>query len=316
MKKRINLLSTILLSVTVLSLSSCLKDSRYVDFSKSAAIVEFPLGGKSNYGPDAITQPNDTITKQIAVNVASTTPPTTATKVTLSVNDPAIINAYKAADPSVDYLPFPADAFALSATSITIPAGQRVGIVTLTIYKNKLDPSLSYMLPVAITNAGGLTISGSKSVHYYHVIGNDFAGVYQHHFFDRWSIPDSTRADKHDNNHVDKGPITFFPVSPTEFTVTTFYYTSPPYHVTFTKTGIGAAKRYSNFQVSFTAADIDAYFTQPSSGAVALADPPKIRSLHYDYNPNTQYTYDQALQLFRFYYTTLTRAVIDTYVKQ
>jgi hypothetical protein len=310
MKKKLYILSTLLLSAAVLSLSSCLKDnSRYVDFSKGTPIVEFNLGGSAFFGPDAITESGDTVVKQFAVSVASTTLPSSATTVTLAI-DNSIVTSYNAANPSINYLPFPAGSFVYNTTSVTIPAGQRVAIVSVTFYKDKIDPSLSYMLPIKIVSASGYTslVSSNMAIHYYHYIGNDFAGSYEH-YFDRWPVPDT--AGTKDNNHVDEGAITFFPVDPSTFTVQSAYYTGIPYTVSFTKTGTGAAATYSNFAVTFTAADIKQYFTDPGQGVVLgnapIFDPPT--------NPNTQYTYAQALKLFRFYYTTGTRAVIDTYVK-
>jgi hypothetical protein len=319
MKKK-NLITTVLLSVMALLISSCLKDSRFVDFSKAGTIVEFPLGGKVYFSQDAVTanpdtDANGTITQQFAVTIASPTVPTTATTVTFNVDDPAIVTAYNASNSAVVYLPMPANAYSFTQTSVTIPAGQRNAILTVKFYKKLLDPSKSYMLPIAIKSAGGLTISSNMGIHYYHFIGNDFAGNYEH-YFDRWSIPDSTQAAKKDNNHVDKGIAVFSPVSPTEFTVPTFYYTGPPFDVTFTKTGSGATATYSNFQVDFTAQTINDYFTVPSGGSVSLAHHPEIRPMNnVNYDPTKQYTYAQALLLFRFYYTTGTRAVIDTYVK-
>lgn len=309
MKKKINLLSIIALSVAVLSLSSCLKDSRLVDFSKGGTIVEFSKGGKAGLGADAITEATDTVTRQISINVASVTPPTSATKITLSANDPAITTAYVASDPSVNYLPFPAGSYALSTTSVTIPAGQRIAIVTVTIYKNQLNPALSYMLPVAITNAGGLTISGSKGIHYFHVIGNDFAGPYDH-IYTRWNTPD-TVSSAPTTYRKDLGTYIFNPVSPNEFTVQTGYFTQPRYDVTFTKSG----GLYSNFAVKFYGTDVADLFT---ANGITVGTSPMFLPADYKTNPfdpNKAYTYAEALKLFRFYFTTGSRSIIDQFIK-
>src|SRR5579862_6991322 len=117
MKKKLYILSTLLLSAAVLSLSSCLKDnSHYVDFSKGTPIVEFNLGGLAYFGPDAITESGDTVVKQFAVSVASTTLPTTATTVTLAI-DNSIMTSYVAANPSVPYIAFPAGSYVFNTTS-------------------------------------------------------------------------------------------------------------------------------------------------------------------------------------------------------
>ncbi|CAN5350956.1 hypothetical protein BH09BAC6_BH09BAC6_11500 [soil metagenome] len=313
MKKKINFLTTILLPAIVLSLSSCLKDNRFVDFSKGGTIVEFSKGGKSGFGADAITEATDTVTRQISINVASVTPPTSATKITLSANDQAITTAYNTSDPSVSYLPFPAGSYAVSTTSVTIPAGQRIAIITVTIYKSKLNPALSYMLPVAITNAGGLTISGSKGIHYFHAIGNDFAGPYEH-FYTRWNTPDTVSSSP-STPRSDKGVDIFNPVSPNEFTVVTDYFTQPRYDVTFTKTGSGAGALYSNFAIKFFGTDEADLL---NANGVTVGTSPQFLPADYKTNPfdpNKAYTYAQALKLFRFYFTTGSRSIIDQFIK-
>jgi len=150
------------------------------------------------------TDAKGTIVLKFAVNVASATVPTKATNITFSVDDPAIIAAYNAKYPVVTYTAMPANAYVFTQTSITIPGGKRDTAMTVTFYKNLLDPAKSYMLPIAIKSAGGLNISGNMSVMYYHFIGNDFAGAYEA-FFSRWNVPDTTVAAKQVANHVDEG---------------------------------------------------------------------------------------------------------------
>lgn len=312
MKKRIYLFTTILLSGAALSLSSCLKDSRFVDFTKVGTIVEFPKGGLVNFGADAVTDATDTIVKQFAINVASPTVPTTATAVTLSVNDPAVITAYNNSNSAVFYLPMPAGSYVVSATKVTIPAGQRTAVLTVTFYKHLLDPSKSYMLPIKITDAGGLNISGNMGIHYYHFIGNDFAGVYEH-FYTRWNVPDSTGAPS--TPRTDEGTDVFLPVNPTSFSVVSDYYYQPAYLVSFTKTGSGTSATYSNWQVTFPPDQIAAGLTTPSGGAVTLASGPIFAPHQIAYSSSRQYTYAESLKLFRFFFTTNARAIADEFVK-
>src|ERR1700743_581128 len=178
MKKTIYFITTILLSAAMLSLSSCLKD-KYVDFTKDAPVVNFPLGGIQFFGADAITETpdtdaNGTIVRQFAVNVGAPKASSAATTITLAI-DNSIVTAYNASQTAVSYLPMPANAFVFTATSVTVPAGKQYATVSVTFYKNKLNPALSYMLPIKIVSAGGATISGNQNIHYYHFIGNDFA---------------------------------------------------------------------------------------------------------------------------------------------
>jgi hypothetical protein len=302
MKKRVSYLTTVLLSAAVLSLSSCLKDSRYVDFSKVGTIVEFSLGGKANFGADAITDAGDTVTRQFAINVASPSAPATATKVTLSVNDPAIINAYNAADATVSYLPFPANAYSFTSTSVTIPSGQRIAVVTVTFYKSKLDPSLSYMLPIAITNAGGLNISGNKGIHYYHVIGNDFAGTYKWDYI-RYNADHVLPSPSGGTAFNQAGSIS--PVTPTEFQMITGYNGhGVRYDVSFTRTVTGGVVSYSNWNVKFVDADVTGLW---NPAGITVSQPPVFEVL------------DPAAKTFQMQYIdfngTAYRYIIDKYYK-
>ncbi|MBS1519584.1 MAG: DUF1735 domain-containing protein [Bacteroidetes bacterium] len=316
MKKRLYLIATILLSAAALSLSSCLKDNRYVNFASGSNLVYFTKGGTPYFSTEAITETpdtdaNGTIVRQFAVGIATVNPTTTATTVKLAV-DTSIVAGYSAANPGVNYVGMPTDAYVFTATTVTIPAGQQYATISVTFYKNKLDPSKSYMLPIKIVgNSAGLKTSGNMGIQYYHFIGNDFAGSYEL-IWTRWNAPDTTGTPAYD--HLDLGPYTFLPVDPTTFKVSSGYYTGIPYTVTFTKTGTGPSATYSNFQVVFTAADIKTYFTDPGQGVVLGAapvyDPNKI-----PFDPTKQYTYAEALKLFRFYYTTASRAIIDEYVK-
>ncbi|MGZ3763550.1 MAG: DUF1735 domain-containing protein [Mucilaginibacter sp.] len=307
MKKRLYLITTILLSAAVLSLSSCLKDSRFVDFSKVGTIVEFPLGGTQNFAKDAITDAADTVTKQFAVNVASPTAPSTATKITLAV-DNTIITSYNASQNVVNYLPFPTGSFSFTSTSITIPAGQRVAIVSVTFYKNQLDPSKSYMLPIRIANAGGLNISGNMGIHYYHVIGNPFAGTYNWHFERR---NNGTGAGAPAGGSFDD-VVQIGPVTPTQFEVTSGYYVATErYEVSYTQVD---ANDFKAFNVILNADDITNIFT---ANGITVVQQPVI--FDATYNANTTYTFAQSLVFLHYQYIVQNssgfRYLIDQYTK-
>lgn len=245
MKKKIYFITTILAATAALSLSSCLKDPRYVNLAQTSPIVNFPLGGLNNFSRDAVTDPGDTIVKQFSIDVASATVPTSPTTVTLAV-DNTIITAYNATESAVNYLPMPSGSFVFNSTTVTIPAGQRVAIVSVTFYKNQLDPSQSYMFPIKIVSgSGGAIVSGNFGIHYYHFIGNDFAGLYTW-TYTRWNNGTGTGApllqDVTPNSAIN-------PVSPTDFQMQTGYNGNMVlYDVQFTKTGPGA---YSNWVVTF-----------------------------------------------------------------
>jgi hypothetical protein len=234
MKKKLYLITTITLSAAMLFLSSCLKDKTYVDFSKVGTIVNFPLGGTPYFSQDAITSSADTITETFVVNISSPTAPTTATNITLAV-DNTVVTSYDQANPAVAYQDVP--------TTATIAAGARTAQFSVTFYKSLLDPSKSYMLPIRITNAGGLNISGNQGIMYYHFIGNDFAGTYS---WDYTRIPAA-------GNFVG-GTAVLSPVTPTQFEAFSGYYTGTiRYEVTFTKNSDGT---YSDFNVALNSDDI------------------------------------------------------------
>ena len=311
MKKKLFIITSLLISAAVLSLSSCLKDNRYVDFSNTGTIVNFNLGGLAYFSQDAITETpdsdaNGTIVRQFAVNIGSSTPPKTATVITLAV-DSALVAPYNTANTAVKYVTVPSNAYVFTNTTVTIPAGQTTAIVSITFYKNKLNSSTSYMLPVIIAKAP-YTISANMGIHYFHFIGNVFAGAYEH-YYTRWNTPDSTTTPSTPRSDV--GPTTLSPVTPNEFTVATNYYTGPNYDVTFSITGTGATATYSNFAVKFLPADIAAGTTWATN--ITVATSPKLTLPNYD--PTKQYTYAQALKLFRFYFNTSSRAIIDEYDK-
>jgi hypothetical protein len=314
MKKKIYLIATILTATAALFLSSCLKDNaHYINFNTGTTFVDFPLGGFTNYSADAITESPDTdakgtIVRQFAVNVASANLPTKPTVVTLAVGGQSDVDALNKLQSNVSYVLMPANAYSFTTTTVTIPAGQQYATTSVTFYKALLDPSVSYLLPIKIVSGTGAKLTANLNIHYYHFIGNDFAGAYEH-FYTRWNNADSTTAPS--TPRTDLGPTTFSPVSATEFTVTTAYYTGPNYDVTFTKTGTGANATYSNWAIQFLPADVAAGGQWASN--ITVVTPPKFVSLHYAFDPSVQYTYAQSLTLMRFYFKTASRAIIDDY---
>ncbi|HVS92564.1 MAG TPA: DUF1735 domain-containing protein [Mucilaginibacter sp.] len=314
MKKRLYFLISSLALMLTTSLTSCLKDPRYVNYGQQSNIINFPLGGLGNFGNDAITETPDTdakgtIVRQFSVDLASVSAPSSNTSVTLAI-DTTLVAKYNATESAVFYVPVPANAYSFTSTNVTIPSGKHVAIVSVTFYKNLLDPSKSYMLPIKIVSASKGTISSNLGIHWYHFIGNDFAGAYDWHYW-RWNSTDTTTAPT--NNATDLGDITALPVTPTEFQVTTAYYTQPSYHVTFTKTGTGSSATYSNFQVAFNPDEIATDFTAAS---ISVTVQPHFIS---SYSPSKQYTYAEALTLFKFEYSvfngTANRTIIDQYTK-
>jgi hypothetical protein len=310
-----------ILSLAAVSLSSCLKDKPNTDFSSIGTVVELPYAGIQYFSMDAITDAGPAITRSFGINIASDYPLKTDTKYTVAVDNTMITSTSTAVaaltgSTAIAYQPMPDGSFTLSKTSGTIKAGARLDSVTVTFDKSKLDPTLSYMLPVKLASASNGILSGNFNAHFYHFIGNDFAGTYTQNF-QRYNAADSTSTALNSASFTGTSVI-LSPVSPTEFTAPSGYATGAlVYDITFTKTGTGPTATYSNFTVSFTAASIASassvsgisvvnspvFFVNGKPAGATLAGP---------------YTYAQAVKLFHFQAvaaTTGPRYLIDTYYK-
>lgn len=186
MKKSLifNKLAAILLASSALLLGSCVKNRNdgAVDFSQLSPIVQIVEGGMTNFSASALLFPGTDAsdTAYFRVNYAATTTAPTDISVTLSY-DAAALAAYNAANPTGQYEVFPDSIWLKSAfpKTIVIKAGQSYSDpVKLTVYPSKINTSKSYMLPITITSASGVNISGNFGTIWYHVIGNPLAGDY------------------------------------------------------------------------------------------------------------------------------------------
>jgi len=299
-------------TLAAMAFSSCLKDNiQAVDFSKAGNIVNFPQSGLASFGSDALTQ--DTSIVKFATDYA-TANANPALTVTLAV-DQTLTDKYNAANTAIAYLPMPTSAYTLSSTTVNIPAGKQYAFTTLTVYKNTLDPAKSYMLPIKIASANGVAISANQSIHYFHVIGNPFAGSYNQVFlrYNGYNSPPPPGTSPSGGSITTPSPITIFPVSPTQFQVTTGYIGNVVnYEVTFTQVD---PTHYKNFQISFNATDVANDLT--ASNIAVIQQPVFGYGVTPAYDPNTVYTYAQALSYFTFQYVVQNssgfRYAIDTY---
>lgn len=186
----------LLLSISFLSLvlAGCLKDKPNVDFSQIFPVIEISTASTSPtvnatasglaFFPAAnLSFPSgavyDTVT--FTVNIASDYPLTKATSFTVGI-DTTLVNAYNTDsvnNPSgVQYTVMPDSLFSFPVTTGTIPAGSRLDTFTVIFNAAMFNPAYSYMLPIRITDGGGLTISGNLGVIYFHILGNPLAGNY------------------------------------------------------------------------------------------------------------------------------------------
>lgn len=172
----------------LVGLGSCVKDRNDLatDFSNLQPLVEIRdnisgIGndaGLANFGKASLNFSGDPHTQSFYVNLASVYPMNKDLTLTLGV-DQAALDAYNA-DPAntVKYELFPDSLYSFTQTSVTIKAGERVALVSVEFFPTNIDPSKSYMLPISITDAEGVNISGNFGTIYYHVIGNPLAGIW------------------------------------------------------------------------------------------------------------------------------------------
>lgn len=289
MKKLLILFS----AAVTLTFSACLKNtSFYDDLSKTSPVAELPLSGIANFGADAVTAPGDTISLPFIVNIASSNTPTIAHTITVAP-DFTKIATYQATDNSIAYLAMPASAFVFPSTTVIIPAGKTQATVNVIFYKHLLDPTKSYMLPLSITKADGLIISGNFAVHYFHFIGNPLVGSFKYDYL-RYNNGVGPTAGPPSSSSL-AGTATFSPVNPTQFEMPTSYVGPVRYEVTFDNVnGV-----FSNFQVTFNAADVAAIWT---ANGVSIINQPVFK------------TADPIHGIYEIYYTAQNAAGHNRYI--
>jgi hypothetical protein len=283
-----------LLMSSAIFITGCLKDTPNVDFSKSGVIAELshasitPNGAPSS-GLDyfnAATLPvfsssaPDTVT--FDVNIASAYPPTSDISVTVKIDD-ALRTAYNAANS--DAPPFdaqPDSTFSLPATTGVVKAGTNIAQFTLIYYPAKIDGTKSYMLPITLTDASGLTISGNLATIYFHIIGNLIAGSYSQEWI-RYNTASQTPPPAFDE---DVSPGIFIPVSSTEIQVQSG--TGTWYYLSFTNNnppGGGDLSLLTDFKLTVSASDFaNNGITLAAGPTLVLADP-----VHHKYTFNFGY---------------------------
>ena len=194
-------LTAFILLVGVTSLSSCLKDSRFVDFTAVGTLVELPVASVGLFTPIALPIQNTPQSFKVPVNVAAPKALGSPLTVTLLVDVAALKAyndkteaAYKAdslayendATGTVDepappalYQLLPSSYYTLDNLKVTVPANQHLGYLTVTLPNTGLlDPSAAYVLPITIADASGQKISQYKTVFYNVQAKNKYDGIY------------------------------------------------------------------------------------------------------------------------------------------
>lgn len=304
-----------LICFAALLLSSCLKDTAFTDVSHTQPIIEFTngsagLAGLGNFGTNSTIQQIDTA---FAVNIASPQVLDYPVTVTLKL-DTSYIAQFNALG-GVQVVPLPDSTYSYTTTTITIPAGHRIGRIPITLYPSKIDPLPSYALPIAIVSAAGpagqnLLVSGNAGVAIYTFIGNPLAGNYLQSFY-RYNGPAATDTSGAPNSttYTDE-EIFLTPSSGTELVIPEDYletFTGTGYILSFdNNNGV-----LSNFKVGLE--DPAAV----AAGGFTIATPPTIVQATIVGDGSTKYVGST----FRFYMDIInsagnSRKVIDNFVKE
>jgi hypothetical protein len=304
-------------SCLLIMVTSCVKEREgFTDLTQTSDMVVLSGAGTSNFKASNVlvnTSSPDTLKKTVMAILASNNSKNGSVTVTLGVDNSAIA-AYNAAN-GTNFQPFPTNAFKLVSSTVTIPGGlEYTGTTTLWIFQNKLDPTISYMLPVAITDGGGKGLSSNQNIIYYNVIGNLLAGNYLH-TFSRWNstgaVPGDTTTAANGGGFVDD-PIVVGPISATTILLPEDYletFVGVGVNLSFTNT----AGVVSNPVVSLDAAAISAI----AAGGFTFLTQPKLVGYQIVGSAATKYVGST----FRIYMVIVNsggnaRTTIDNFVKQ
>jgi Domain of unknown function (DUF1735) len=203
-----------------LSLVACLKDKLYMDVSKTQPIIEFSYGTDAtsdlgNFGMDPTQTELDTA---IAINIASPQVLDYPVTVTLKI-DASLLTKYNGTSGNTQLSLLPDTTYNFSTSTVTIPAGHRIARLPIKIYPGKIDPTISYGLPISVVNAKGpngqnLLVSSNAGVAFYAFIGNPIAGPYSREWI-RYNSATQTGTPAFDQTTN----TLFTAISPTEISV-------------------------------------------------------------------------------------------------
>lgn len=176
--------------------SSCVKNAdHFTDFSQADAILELKtsiatgasantvnIAGLGNFSSSSLSAIQSYFADTISfyVNLASNNTLNKDLHVKVGVNQ-AARDAYNSSQPTgaLTYEALPDSTYSWTEQTVTIPAGQRVVLVSgLIFHYDKMDPTKNYMLPIGIVDGDGVNVSANQGAIYFHSIGNPNAGSY------------------------------------------------------------------------------------------------------------------------------------------
>jgi len=182
--------------IASLFLASCVKDrNEGPDFSSTKPVLELrtpinDIAGLAYFGRAVIGNLPDTV--QFYANLASANTFDKAINVTIGV-DPSRLDEYNGDDANaLKYELLPDSTYSILKTTGTIVAGQRIDSFQVAFFKDKIDPTRNYMLPIAITDGENVLISHNMGLIWFHAIGNPLAGNYLQSWYRYNDLPDTT----------------------------------------------------------------------------------------------------------------------------
>ena len=176
--------------IAMLALTSCLKkDAMNIDPDNTTAnIVELQFidggsgttinSGLQYFSGGALVYPSSHLrdTADYNISFAGKTTLSKDLTVTIAVDPSKALD--NLANDSIKYVLMPDSLYKIVSTTATIKAGEKIAHMQIIFFPSKVNPAISYMLPIVIKDAQDQTISSNFSTIYFHFIGNPLAGSY------------------------------------------------------------------------------------------------------------------------------------------
>lgn len=176
--------------IAMLALTSCLKkDAMNIDPDNTTAnIVELQFidggsgttinSGMQYFSGGALVYPSSHLRDTADYNISFAGKTTLSKDLTVTIAvDPSKIFDNLAND-SIKYVLLPDSLYKIVSTTATIKAGEKIAHMQIIFFPSKVNPAISYMLPIVIKDAQDQIISSNFSTIYFHFIGNPLAGSY------------------------------------------------------------------------------------------------------------------------------------------
>lgn len=172
-----------IVGLVLLTLSSCLKDleDHYGAFSTTPPVAELPENPNAATGTviRALPITGSAVEMLVRVNIAVANPLDRDITVTIDTSKANLVAFNNAVTPARTHQMLPDSLFSLPSKTIVIPKGTIENDFVIMINTHKFDPSKTYVLPIQITDAQGLVISGNYGKQFIQIgAKNKYDGIY------------------------------------------------------------------------------------------------------------------------------------------